>query len=63
MKELDLKLEGYLERRWAVAPEPEREAFRQLLEAPDPEIWLWLLGRETPADSETAALIRRLQQV
>jgi succinate dehydrogenase flavin-adding protein (antitoxin of CptAB toxin-antitoxin module) len=63
MKELDLKLERYLDQCWAEAAAPERAAFVALLEAPDPEIWGLLLGRETPPEGEAARLIQRLQEL
>jgi len=42
-RELDLVLMGYLERRYATASSEEQNAFRMLLERPDPEIEHMLL--------------------
>lgn len=39
MKELDVMLGRYLERRWPEADEAEREAFAELLELQDPVLW------------------------
>ena len=61
MRELDLKLEAYLDRRWEAAPEDERACFVDLLERQDPEIWAWLLGQASPEDPATQALIERLR--
>jgi antitoxin CptB len=61
MKELDLKLQCYLETCWPDAPEPERDTFRRLLDAQDPEIWSWLLARSVPPDPELTTLIQRLR--
>lgn len=50
MKELDIMLGRYLDGDYPQAPEPERAAFRQLLELDDPQLWSWLSGAE-PVDS------------
>ncbi|MDE2305547.1 MAG: succinate dehydrogenase assembly factor 2 [Gammaproteobacteria bacterium] len=60
MRELDELLRGYLERDFADAPDAERQAFRALLEAPDPEIQGLCLGRIRPRDEAEAALIARI---
>lgn len=57
MKELDLLLEGWLERGWPVADAPRREAFERLLERSDPELTAWLIGGRRPADGELSGLI------
>lgn len=45
MREMDLLMLGYLERRWPEAPLFERDAFVQLIEELDQDILDWLLGR------------------
>ena len=60
MKELDLVLGSWLERRWAGADAEQRAAFERLLEEQDPEIAAWLLGRQRPADASLAALVDEL---
>ncbi len=60
MKELDLVLGRWLERRWAGADAERRAAFERLLEEQDPEIAAWLLGRQRPADPSLAALVDEL---
>ena len=42
MRELDVLLVDYLERRYEQSPESEKAAFRRLLELPDPEL-AWVL--------------------
>ncbi len=61
MKELDLLLAGWLQRRWATASGAERARFESCLELPDPQIARDLLGRETPSDPATAALVAELR--
>ena len=60
MKELDLILQSWLERRYAAASADERTLFAQFLELPDPEIAGYLLGRATPRDPALAALVEQL---
>jgi antitoxin CptB len=60
MKELDLMLAGWLERRYASASSDERAAFAELLELPDPEIAGYLLGQVSPRDPAMAALVAQL---
>jgi antitoxin CptB len=60
MRELDVLLTRYLDRDYARAAPPQRQAFRQLLECPDPLIHAYLLGRETPDDGALVALLQRI---
>jgi antitoxin CptB len=60
MKELDLLLLRYVDRAWPAAGEPERAAFEQLLDLPDPELAAYLLGHEIPPAS-LAPLVDRLR--
>jgi succinate dehydrogenase flavin-adding protein (antitoxin of CptAB toxin-antitoxin module) len=57
MKELDLLLERWLERRWAGADAERRRAFAWLLEQPDPDLADWLLGGARPAGAARAARV------
>lgn len=57
MRELDVLLEGWLERRWPQASAQSRAAFAEFLELPDPQLVAWLLQGETPADPAFAALV------
>ena len=57
MLELDLLLQGFLERDYATLPEPGRLAFDELLNYPDQELLECLLGRATPTDKEVAHVI------
>jgi antitoxin CptB len=49
MKELDLLLERYLDGRYPAADAVEQEAFRELLDMQDPELFAFVTGRERPA--------------
>lgn len=60
MKELDLLLLRWLERRWVAAGDAERDAFERLLAAQDPELVAWLLKREPAADPAVQRVIDEL---
>ena len=57
MKELDLMLARWLERRWPVADDARRRDFAWLLEQPDPDLASWLLGGVRPPGAGRAALV------
>jgi succinate dehydrogenase flavin-adding protein (antitoxin of CptAB toxin-antitoxin module) len=57
MKELDVLLRRYVDERYACASSEHQQAFRALLEAPDPLIHAYCLGLETPPTPVLASLI------
>jgi succinate dehydrogenase flavin-adding protein (antitoxin of CptAB toxin-antitoxin module) len=57
MKELDVLLSRWLERRWPAADEARRRDFEWLLEQPDPDLADWLLGGGRPAGTARSRLI------
>ena len=61
MKELDIVLLRYLDRRYEVAPPPERAAFRQLLSHEDPEIWGWMIA-QFPVPPSYADVVEHLRR-
>ena len=63
MKELDVVLETYLERRYPSAPEAEQQAFSELLALADPQLYGLLLGREQAADEPTRRLVEALRTI
>ena len=63
MRELDQLLLGWLDTRWATAPAAERAVFLRLLDAEDTSLWHWLMGHDTPADAELAALVATLARL
>ncbi|MGF1527736.1 MAG: succinate dehydrogenase assembly factor 2 [Candidatus Competibacterales bacterium] len=60
MRELDVLLLNYLERRFDAAPALEQRIFEQLLELPDPELFGYVTGRQIPADPAIQDLVHRL---
>ena len=61
MRELDVLLERYLRERYPSAPAAEQQAFAAMLEAPDPQLFAYVVQREVPVDPEWANVIARLR--
>jgi succinate dehydrogenase flavin-adding protein (antitoxin of CptAB toxin-antitoxin module) len=61
MKELDVLLEGYLERYYDTAPQQEQRIFSELLEWEDPQLLGYLMGRQTPKDEALAHVIGKIR--
>ena len=63
MRELDVMLTRYLDRAWATASSTERDAFVQLVELQDPDLFGYLVGRDTPAEESQRAVIARIRSL
>lgn len=61
MRELDMVLERFLVSDFARLDEAGRAAFSALLDATDPELYDWLLGRASPPTQALATLVERLK--
>lgn len=61
MRELDVLLNRHLEERYPTASEAEQAAFRRLLEAPDPELFGLLLGRNEATDEAESEVVRQMR--
>lgn len=61
MRELDVLLSAYLENQYPDSDEPQKVAFRQLLELPDPDLIGYLLSGENPADPELANVVEHIR--
>jgi antitoxin CptB len=62
MRELDVLLTRYVEEHYARASREHQEAFRMLLESPDPLIHAYCLGHEAPPTRVLASLIGLITQ-
>jgi antitoxin CptB len=60
MKELDVLLTRYVDEQYRNATPDHQEAFRQLLDAQDPQLFAYFLGRELPADAVLSSLLIRI---
>lgn len=61
MRELDLLLLDFLERRYAALPGGAKEAFATLLSYSDPVLLEYLMGRMTPRDAEIADVVAQIR--
>lgn len=61
MRELDVLLERYLQERYPSAPAAEQQAFVALLEAPDPQLFAYVVQREVPENPDWAHVIAFLR--
>ncbi len=60
MLELDDLLTGYLEQQYDAADKSEKEAFRALLELPDPELMGYLLNLKKPASEPIGNVVKHI---
>ena len=61
MKELDVLLTRYLDKRYAAASADQQLAFETLLDQEDPVLWGWLIGSQPGPEGAIGELIRRLR--
>ena len=61
IRELDVLLSNYLEKVYPGSGEPQKAAFRQVLELPDPDLIGYLLSGESPAEPELANVVDRIR--
>ncbi len=61
MLELDLLLQGFLDRHLSQLTRAECALLEGLLEYPDQELMEYLLGRAVPADQEVAGLVAKIR--
>ena len=61
MLELDLLLEGFLERVYSDLPQGQQRTFCRILEYPDQLLLDWLVGEIIPADPEIRELVARIR--
>ena len=62
MKELDVLLERYFDRRFKTASVSEQAAFLTLLSMPDPTLMDFVMGRKQPKDSGIKNVVFELCQ-
>jgi antitoxin CptB len=63
MRELDVMLTRYLDRVWPTASPAERDAFAQLIELQDPDLFGYLVGRAIPSEVPQRAVIARIRSL
>jgi antitoxin CptB len=63
MRELDVLLLRYLEEDYPLASLADRGAFAQILELQDPEIFGYLVGRQSPEEASLRNVVARIRRV
>jgi antitoxin CptB len=63
MRELDVMLTRYLDRVWDSASPSERDAFVQLIEMQDPDLFGYLVGRTAPTEEAQLAVVARIRRL
>jgi antitoxin CptB len=63
MKELDLVLLRYLEQDYPQASPADRDAFAQILELQDPDLFGYLVGRDIPVEASLRHVVARIRRV
>jgi len=63
MRELDVMLTRYLDRVWPTASPAERDAFVQLVELQDPDLFGYLVGRTAPVEDSLLAVINCIRRL
>ena len=57
MLELDLMLSRFVSKHLDNLTDAQIRAFETLLNAQDPDLYVWLVGQETPPDKELAEIV------
>ncbi|MFH0341927.1 MAG: succinate dehydrogenase assembly factor 2 [Chromatiales bacterium] len=61
MRELDIVLERFLDRRYHQLAEADQRCFAELLDQADQDIMAWLLGTSQPGDPMSLKLIDEIR--
>jgi antitoxin CptB len=61
MLELDLILEPFVSGCFRTLSGDDQACYRALMESQDQELFVWFLGRETPADPELVRIVRTIR--
>jgi antitoxin CptB len=61
MLELDLALQGFVEKRLNSLTEKELTSLEILLNTADPILYEWLMGRSSPEDKELSSLVEYIR--
>ena len=56
-RELDALFGGWLETSFPSADEAQRQAFDELLDVQDPDLWDWVMGHAQPPRADWQAII------
>lgn len=60
MRELDILLEGYLNKQYERASQGEQHAFKKLLALTDPQLYGYLLGKQVPTEKPLQKVVNQI---
>jgi len=61
-REIDLILGGFADAHIGALDEAALAEFERLLEAPDDDVYAWIVGRLTPPSEQDTGLLKRLRE-
>ncbi len=61
MLELDILLISFLDKHYDTLSEHEQKAFAELLMEPDPDIYMWLMGKEAVIQPRFQIVVNKLR--
>jgi antitoxin CptB len=61
-RELDALVGWWLDARYAQSDAAAQTAFAELLDAQDPDLWNWLVGRERAPRADWQAIVDEIRQ-
>jgi len=61
MRELDILLNNYFENDYLQASEDQKQAFRELLALPDPDLIGYLLGGQSPPEAALTDVVKQIR--
>ena len=61
MRELDILLTNFFDSDYLQASEDQKQAFRELLALPDPDLIGYLLGGQSPPEAALANVVNQLR--
>lgn len=62
MLELDLLLIPFAEKKYIYLPDKEKKDFRDLLHYPDPVLFAWIMGHESPEEPELVHIVQLIRR-
>lgn len=63
MLEVDLFLIPFAKNHYSQLPDNQKEHFKNLLTYPDPEIFAWLMGHESPEEPELIEIVKLIKRL
>lgn len=63
LREMDLLLQYFIEKRFDLLTNEEKDAFEQLLEQPDLDIMAWITRRTEPPNEQIRHLIEIMREI